>query len=42
MPKLSNWNRFFKMNNQKREDFLNKLDKDIPATFVEIGAKEVK
>jgi len=42
MPKLSNWNRFFTMNNKKREDFLNKLDKDIPATFVEIGAKAVK
>ena len=42
MPRLANWNRFFTMNNQKRMDFLNKLDKDIPATFLEIGAKEVK
>ncbi|WP_373031837.1 hypothetical protein [Sulfurovum sp.] len=42
MPKLANWNRFFTMNNSKRMDFLNKLDKDIPATFLEIGAKEVK
>ena len=42
MPRLANWNRFFTMNNSKRMDFLNKLDKDIPATFLEIGAKEVK
>ena len=42
MPRLANWNRFFTMNNQKRADFLNKLDKDIPATFIEIGAKEIK
>ncbi|WP_373029834.1 hypothetical protein [Sulfurovum sp.] len=42
MPRLANWNRFFTMNNQKRMDFLNKLDKDIPATFIEIGAKEIK
>lgn len=41
MPRLSNWNKLFKMNNQKRMDFLEKLDKDIPATFVEIGAKKV-
>ena len=42
MPRLANWNRLFTMNNQKRADFLNKLDKDIPATFIEIGAKEIK
>jgi uncharacterized protein (DUF302 family) len=42
MPRLANWNRLFTMNNSKRMDFLNKLDKDIPATFLEIGAKEVK
>jgi len=42
MPKLTNWNRFFKMNNKKREDFLNKLAKEIPETFIEIGAKEIK
>jgi hypothetical protein len=42
MPRLANWNRFFTMNNKKRMDFLNKLDKDIPTTFVEIGAKEIK
>ena len=42
MPRLSNWNRFFTMNNKTRMDFLDKLDKDIPATFVEIGAKEIK
>ncbi|HEY9129189.1 MAG TPA: hypothetical protein VIN02_05075 [Sulfurovum sp.] len=42
MPKLSNWNRFFKMNNKKREDFLNKLSEEIPATFIELGAKEIK
>ena len=42
MPRLANWSRFFTMNNQKRADFLNKLDKDIPATFIEIGAKEIK
>lgn len=42
MPRLANWNRFFTMNNKKRMDFLNKLDKDIPATFLEIGAKEIK
>ena len=42
MPRLANWNRFFTMNNQKRTDFLNKLDKDIPATFIAIGAKEIK
>lgn len=42
MPRLANWNRFFTMNNQKRTDFLNKLDKDIPATFVEIGAKKTQ
>jgi len=42
MPRLANWNRFFTMNNAKRMDFLNNLDKDIPATFIEIGAKEIK
>ncbi len=42
MPRLANWNRLFSMRGQKRMDFLNKLDKDIPATFVEIGAKEIK
>jgi len=41
MPRLENWNKLFKMNNQKRMDFLKKLDKDIPATFVELGAKKV-
>lgn len=41
MPRLANWNKLFKMNGQKRMDFLEKLDKDIPATFVEIGAKKV-
>ncbi|MCO4846123.1 MAG: hypothetical protein KC427_08910 [Sulfurovum sp.] len=42
MLRLVNWSRFFTMNNQKRMDFLEKLDKDIPATFTEIGAKEIK
>jgi len=42
MPRLANWSRFFSIRDQKRMDFLNKLDKDIPATFIEIGAKEIK
>ena len=42
MPKLSNWNRFFDIEDKKRMDFLNKLNKDIPATFKQIGAKEIK
>ena len=42
MPRLSNWSRFFNIKDQKRMDFLNKLNKDIPATFIEIGAKEIK
>jgi len=42
MPRLANWSRFFSFTDQKRMDFLNKLDKDIPATFIEIGAKEIK
>lgn len=42
MPRLANWSRIFTFKDQKRMDFLNKLDKDIPATFIEIGAKEIK
>ena len=42
MPKLSNWNRFFTLNSKKREDFFNKLAKEIPEVFNEIGAKEIK
>lgn len=42
VPKLSNWSRLFTIKDQKRMDFLNKLNKDIPATFIEIGAKEIK
>jgi len=42
MPKLSNWNKFFTMNSKKREDFLNKLNKEIPAIFIQIGAREIK
>lgn len=39
MPKLANWNTLFPMKDKKRLDFLYKLDKDIPATFIEIGFK---
>jgi uncharacterized protein (DUF302 family) len=39
MPRLSNWNALFPMQDKKRLDFLKKLDKDIPATFIELGAK---
>jgi len=42
MPRLSNWNKLFPMNNKKRKDFLEELDKDIPATFEELGFKAVK
>lgn len=42
MPRLANWNKLFPMNSKKRTDFLNELDKDIPATFEEIGFKAVK
>jgi len=42
MPRLSNWNKLFPMKDTKRLEFLDKLDKDIPATFVEIGFKSVK
>jgi uncharacterized protein (DUF302 family) len=42
MPRLSNWNKLFKMNNKKRNDFLQKLDTDIPATFEAIGFKKSK
>jgi uncharacterized protein (DUF302 family) len=42
MPRLANWNRLFPMKDQKRLDFLNKLDTDIPATFEEIGFKALK
>jgi uncharacterized protein (DUF302 family) len=42
MPRLANWNKLFPMNSKKRTDFLNKLDKDIPATFEAIGFKAVK
>ena len=42
MPKLSNWNRFFTLNSKKREEFFNKLEKEIPEVFIEIGAKEIK
>jgi len=42
MPRLSNWEKLFPMNSKKRTDFLNQLDKDIPATFEEIGFKAVK
>jgi hypothetical protein len=42
MPRLSNWDKLFPMNSKKRTDFLNKLDKDIPATFEEVGFKAVK
>jgi uncharacterized protein (DUF302 family) len=41
MPRLSNWNKLFPMKDKKRLDFMHKLDKDIPATFVEIGFKAV-
>ena len=30
------------VNSKKREEFFNKLAKEIPASFIEIGAKEVK
>jgi uncharacterized protein (DUF302 family) len=42
MPRLANWNKLFPMKDKKRLDFLDKLDKDIPATFVEIGFKAIK
>ena len=42
MPRLSNWSRFFEIRGQKRIDFLNKLNKEIPAIFLEIGVKEIK
>jgi hypothetical protein len=42
IPKLANWCRFFTTKDQKRMDFLNKLNKDIPATLIEIAAKEIK
>jgi uncharacterized protein (DUF302 family) len=42
MPRLANWNKLFTMNNKKREDFMQKLDKDIPATFEEVGFNKSK
>jgi len=42
MPRLTNWNKLFPMKDKKRLDFLDKLDKDIPATFEEIGFKAIK
>ncbi len=42
MPRLANWNTLFPMKDKKRLEFLEKLDADIPATFIEIGAKQVK
>jgi len=41
MPRLANWNRLFPMKDKKRLEFLEKLDADIPATFVELGAKRL-
>jgi len=42
MPRLSNWNKLFTLKGQNRMDFMHKLDVDIPATFIEIGAKKSK
>jgi len=41
MPRLANWNTLFPMKDKKRLEFLEKLDADIPATFVELGAKRL-
>ena len=41
MPSMSNWNAFFPMKDKKRSEFFEKLNVDIPATFIEIGAKKV-
>ncbi|WP_309498136.1 hypothetical protein, partial [Sulfurovum sp.] len=42
MPRLANWQKLFPMNAKNRIDFLEKLDKDMLATFKEIGFKESK
>ena len=41
MPSMSNWNALFPIKDTKRSEFFEKLNTDIPATFIELGAKRV-
>jgi len=41
MPTLANWGATLKIDDPKRADFIKKLDKEIPALLIKLGAKEV-
>jgi len=42
MPRLANWAAMVNMKDKKRLDYISKLDSEIPAILVSLGAKEVE